>query len=277
MTSLLNLCILGCGSSGGVPLIYNHWGDCDPKNPKNRRTRSSLLLHYENSHILLDASPDLRQQLLRENIHHIDAVLMTHAHADHCLGLDELRQIFFHQQRKIPLFADPSTMETLCHRFSYMFHKTDAAYPSFLESHALEDNPFALNGLRITSFDQEHGHQKSIGYRIDGLNWSMVYSTDVLSFPEKSQEHLYHLDLWIVDCLRYHPHPTHAHFDQTMDWIQTFKPKHVVLTHMSEYLDFNDLVGRCQETLMHMPDTQTITPAWDGMKIQVSKDRVKIL
>ena len=269
--------ILGCGSSGGVPLIYGHWGDCDPHHPKNRRSRSSLLLQKDTKNILIDASPDLRQQLLRENIHHIDAVLMTHAHADHCLGLDELRQIFFYQQRKIPIFADPLTMETLCHRFAYMFHQTDSAYPSYLESNPLEENSLSLEGLHITAFDQDHGHQKSIGYRFESRDGIFAYSTDVLRFPQSSHQHLYNLDLWIVDCLRYHPHPTHAHFDQTMEWITIFQPKNVILTHMSEYLDFEDLSKRCKESLQYLPHTQTITPAWDGMMIALTQNGIKIL
>lgn len=276
LSSSLKIRILGCGSSAGVPLIYGHWGDCDPNHPKNRRSRSSILLQDKDKHLLIDASPDLRQQLLRENIQHIDAVLMTHAHADHCLGLDELRQIFFHQQRKIPVFADPSTMETLCHRFSYMFHQTNAAYPSYLESLPLDDTALSLGTLYIKAFDQDHGHQKSTGYKVKSPHGTFAYSTDVLRFPETAHQHLYNLDLWIVDCLRYHPHPTHAHFDQTMAWVKMFQPRHVVLTHMSEYLDFDDLSKRCNDALGNLPQTKTITPAWDGMMIELSQHNVKI-
>ena len=232
--------ILGCGSSGGVPLISGNWGACDPNNPKNHRTRSSIVVQVDGQNILIDTSPDLRQQLLRASINTIDAVILTHAHADHLHGIDELRHIFFHQKKKIPIYADGKTLEKVLHAFSYMFQPTDSFYPAFLEAHPIESETINIGKTTIHIFDQEHGHQRSSGIKIG----NMAYSTDVKSFPERSKKYLHNLDLWIVDCLRYEPHHTHAHFDITMGWIEGFKPKIAILTHLSEQMDFEELTKK---------------------------------
>ncbi len=258
MQHTMRVHILGCGSSGGVPLISGNWGQCNPENPKNRRTRASILVQLAGKNILIDTSPDLRQQLLRAKVNTIDAVLLTHAHADHCHGLDELRQIFFHQGDKIPIYADTVTLQKVQTMFSYMFFSPDSFYPDYLVGHAIEEETIAIiDGVTVVLFEQLHGHQRSSGFRID----NMAYSTDVKHFPWPSERHLENLDLWIVDCLRYEEHQTHAHFDLAMRWVEKYKPRKTILTHMCEHLDYDDLLSRCP---------QGVTPAFDGMVIHIS-------
>ncbi len=247
--------VLGCGSSGGVPLISGNWGRCNPDNPKNRRTRTSILVQVKEKNILIDASPDLREQLLRIGVNTIDAVLITHAHADHCHGLDELRQIFFHQQKKIPVYAEAVTLEKVQSMFSYMFISTHPIYPEYLTGHAIRPGTFMVDDLPITMFEQSHGYQQTSGFKIG----SMAYSTDVKSFPKESEIYLKNLSLWIVDCLRYEEHHTHAHFELTMDWIKQFQPKRAILTHMCERIDYDDIFSRCPEN---------VTPAYDRMILE---------
>lgn len=241
----MKVTILGSGSSGGVPLITGNWSACDPSNPKNRRTRASILVQVDDKNILIDTSPDLREQLLRHNIKTIDAVLITHAHADHLHGIDELRQIYFHQQRKIPVYAHGACMDQVYQTFSYMFHAIDSFYVTFLEGYTIENDTFTIDGTIVHMFEQEHGHQRSSGFRIG----NMAYSTDVKSFPEKSEKFLQGLDLWIVDCLRDEEHRTHAHTALTLEWIKKYQPKKSVLTHLSELLDYNDLSARVPENV----------------------------
>lgn len=252
----MKVTILGSGASGGVPLITGSWGVCDSKNPKNRRTRSSILVQVDGKNILVDTSPDLREQLLRTNVKTIDAVLLTHAHADHLHGIDELRQIFFHQQRKIPVYADVQCLERVYQAFSYMFHAADSFYPTFLEGHAIENDTFTIDGTIVQLFEQDHGHQRSSGFKIG----KMAYSTDVKSIPEKSESYLYGLDLWIVDCLRDEEHRTHAHTGLTLEWIEKYQPKRSILTHLSELLDYEDLSARLPKG---------VEAAYDGMVLEI--------
>lgn len=230
----MKITILGSGSSGGVPLITGNWGVCDPNNPKNNRMRASILVQVEGKNILIDTSPDLRTQLLAAKISTIDAVLLTHAHADHLHGLDELRQIYFGQQRKIPLYAHGKCLERAHQAFSYMFQAIDSFYPTFLGSNLIEADTFEAAGIPIQIFEQHHGHQRSSGFRIG----NMAYSTDVKAFPVESEKFLNNLDLWIVDALRYEEHPNHAHVTLALEWIEKFRPKNAVLTHLSEHLDY---------------------------------------
>lgn len=258
--------ILGCGSSGGVPLITGNWGHCNPTHPRNNRTRPSILIQYAGKNILVDASPDVRQQLLRAQIQTIDALIITHAHADHCHGMDDLRQIFLHQGRAIPVFSDDITLARLQHMFNYMFETKHPIYPAYFEAHTitpgqpldhvmLHDVP-----VPIIPFTQHHGHQRSLGVRFGNC----AYSTDVNDFPTKSHSYLQNLDLWIVDCLRYHAHPTHAHFDLTCAWIHQFQPKRAVLTHMSEFLDYDDIAQKCKSMSIC-----AVQPGYDGMILNI--------
>ena len=252
----MHIRILGCGASGGVPLITGEWGQCDPENPKNRRMRTSALFQIDGLNILIDTSPDLRQQLLNANVDRIDAVLLTHIHSDHTMGLDELRQVYFKHRKPIPIYADAHSMEHIQQRFSYMFSSSDSFYPTFLEAHPIEDDTFTISHIPIRMFEQLHGHQRSSGFRIGNV----AYSTDVKDFPEASQKYLEGLDLWFVDCLRDEPHSTHAHTDLTLSWIEKFKPKQSVLIHLSEHLDYENLLNRVPVNV-HV--------AYDGMELQV--------
>lgn len=254
--------ILGCGSSGGVPLITGNWGDCNPNNPRNRRMRSSVLIQSGGKNILIDASPDVRAQLLDARISSIDAVIITHAHADHCHGMDELRHFFIQNQTPIPLFSDGKTLQTLKHRFGYMFTTQHAIYPAHFEAYEVTPNRSIDHGVLkalpypILPFYQDHGPSQTLGIRMGNI----AYSTDVKGFPGESLPYLCNLDLWVVDCLRYHEHPSHAHFELTRTWIETYQPKRALLTHMSEFLDEQDLSQKCAEITC-----SDVRPAYDGM------------
>lgn len=251
----MKITILGCGSSGGVPSITGDWGKCDPNNPRNRRRRASILVQIGEYNLLIDASPDLREQLLDAKIDRIDAVFYTHAHADHTLGTDELRQIYVKHRQIIPFYADDVTLEFLETAFGYAIHPKDENYNAFLKPHLIE-GPFVFEQIPIIPFTQHHGNQTSLGYRIG----NMAYSTDFNTIPEPSLELLGGLDLWIVDCLRYDPHPTHTNFDHTMHLIERLKPKKAVLTHMTQWLDYDHLKSQ-------LPPH--IEPAFDGMALSL--------
>ena len=257
----MRVTVLGCGGSGGVPLIGGIWGRCNPANPRNRRRRVSIHVESAGSSILVDASPDLRQQLLDANIKHLDAVLFTHDHADHCHGIDDLR--FLRSDSKAPplqAWASPKTLAALKERFGYIFRQNQAGsgvlYRPFLAAHEVT-GPFPVGALEVTPFEQQHGlGSVTTGYRIG----RMAYSTDVVALDEAAFAVLGDLDLWIVDCLRFEPHPTHAHFDLTMSWIERVKPKRAILTNLHVDLDY--------ETLRReLP--AGVEPAYDGMTISV--------
>jgi phosphoribosyl 1,2-cyclic phosphate phosphodiesterase len=246
--------ILGCGTSGGVPRIGNVWGACDATNPKNRRRRVSVLIQTHGQNILIDTSPDLREQLLDAGVSHLDAVLYTHDHADHTHGIDDLRGVFHHRGSPTPAYMDARTYEILSQRFGYAFTGRDG-YPATVEPRLI-DGPFHVGALPITPFRQIHGPIHSLGFRAGGF----AYSTDLNDIPPESEQHLHGLDLWVVDCLRREPHPTHAHLALTLSWIARFKPKRGVLTHMDKDLDYNAL-------LAELP--AGVEPAYDGLEIDV--------
>jgi phosphoribosyl 1,2-cyclic phosphate phosphodiesterase len=252
---ILKVTILGCGSSGGVPLITGNWGNCDPKNPKNNRTRASVLVQTQDLNILIDTSPDLRQQLLRIGVDRIDAVLYTHTHADHVFGIDELRQIYMKHQRPIPIYADAKSLAYLQRTFAYIFHETDPLYPAFLKGNLFE-GAFHIQGVEVTPFLQDHGGQDSFGFRIGDF----AYSTDFKEIPADSLAKLTDLNLWVVDCLRDEAHKTHTHYDHTMALIKQLKPQRAILTHMTQYLDYESLRKRCPAG---------VEPAYDGMVVEV--------
>jgi phosphoribosyl 1,2-cyclic phosphate phosphodiesterase len=257
----MRVTVLGCGGSGGVPLINGHWGACNPANPRNRRRRVSVLVEAEDSVLLIDTSPDLRQQLLDSRVKKIDAVLYTHDHADHCHGIDELRALSYDKgSQPIPAYGTPLTMAALRQRFGYIFDEASAG-PSGLYRPVLSareiDGRFRVNGMEILPFEQEHGFGAvTTGYRIGGF----AYSTDVVALPPASREALRGLDLWIVDCLRYDPHPTHAHLEMTLGWIADVKPKRALLTHLNHTVDYDDLAARCPAG---------VEPAYDGLVVEI--------
>ena len=248
--------LLGSGSSGGVPLITGDWGACNHDHPKNRRTRTSALFQVGGMNILVDASPDLRGQLLDAKVDRIDAVILTHAHFDHMAGLDELRQIYFKHRKPIPVYADKGTLEEVMHSFSYLFETKDSFYAPFLEAHCVEGESITIGNIDVHLFEQLHGHQRSSGIRMGNV----AYSTDVKAFPEASQRYLKGLDLWFVDCLRDTPHGTHAHTELSLEWIEQYSPKQAILIHLSEHLDYEELSRRVPENT-HV--------GYDGMEIEI--------
>ena len=244
--SELEVVILGCGSSGGVPRGDGDWGDCNPAEPKNRRTRCSALLRRHGpegvTSVLIDTSPDLRQQALAAQVKHVDAVLYTHDHADQVHGIDDLRVFALRGRRRIPAWMDDATHEALVGRFPYIF-KDQQGYPAILDDQMIPPHGqlWSVDGaggaLPVVTFDQAHGPIRSVGYRIGGV----AYSSDVSDLDDAALDAVRGCDLWIVDALRWTPHPTHAHVDKTLDWIARTQVKRAVLTNLHLDLDYNAL------------------------------------
>lgn len=246
--------ILGCGTSGGVPRVGNIWGRCDPNNPKNRRRRVSILVEEQGTLILVDTSPDLREQLLDAGVTRLDAVLYTHDHADHTHGIDDLRGLFHSMRRPIDCYADEATARTLKHRFGYAFDGFEG-YPAMANLNVFS-GPLTIGPVTVQPFRQIHGTINSWGFRFG----SFAYSTDLNEIPAESEPYLHGLDLWIVDALRYDPHPTHPNLDQTLAWIEKFKPKRAILTHMNWDMDYEEVKAR-------LP--LNVEPGYDGMEIEL--------
>jgi len=262
----LTLTILGCGSSAGVPRPALGWGRCDPNNPKNRRRRCSLLVERVSNpgttRVLIDTSPDLREQLIDAKVDHIDAVFLTHEHADQTHGIDDLRSVVLHQRRRIPTYFNVSTAKDIMARFSYCFISPKGSeYPPILDRMAIEANESCkIEGkggdVTLSAFLLQHGHIPTLGYRIGNA----AYSPDVSDIPHESWPLLENLDLWILDGLRYAPHPSHFSVDDALSWIERFKPRRAIITNMHSDLDY--------EVLRHkLPDN--VVPAYDGMRLHV--------
>lgn len=241
------------------------WGRCDPDEPKNRRRRPALLVQSADATLLVDAGPDLRQQLLDAGVSRIDAVLFTHAHADHCHGLDDLRPLVYRQDAPIPAFGDVATMAALRERFDYAFassRTTGAFYSALMSDHTIEPRkPFQAAGFECLAIAQDHGTMPTVGYRIGPIG----YSPDAVDIDQAGLNVLAGVDLWVVDCLRYEPHPTHAHFDRTLSWIEQVQPGRAVFTHMNHTLDYHDVRSRCPER---------VEPGYDGMVISLTRGTV---
>ncbi|HWB48113.1 MAG TPA: MBL fold metallo-hydrolase [Stellaceae bacterium] len=238
----MKVTLLGCGPSTGIPAIGPDWGDCDPADPRNRRRRASLLIESRGKTLLIDTSPDMREQLLDAQTGRLDAVVMTHAHADHLHGLDDLRSVNRRMQQAIPLHADRKTLDEIAHRFAYALEPIARGgffFKPTIIPHAI-DGPFIAAGLPIIPFSQDHGYSRTLGFRIGALG----YSTDVNELDDNAFAVLAGIELWIVDCLRYEPHPTHSHLAKTLSWIARLKPKHAVLTHMDRQLDYATLAAK---------------------------------
>ena len=262
----VTLTILGCGSSGGVPRIGNDWGQCDPENPRNRRRRCSALVTRTGPHgatrVLLDTSPDLREQMLTANIPAIDAVLYTHEHADHTHGIDDLRALYLKKRERVQVWADESTGQMLTTRFAYCFYTAPGSdYPPILSLNRMTaGTPVTIGGAggEITAlpFRVHHGTIDALGFRIGAA----AYLPDVDGIPDESLIALEGLDVWIVDALRRTPHPSHWSLPQTLEWIARIKPKRAVITNMHLDLDFATLT---RELPSH------VEPAYDGMTISI--------
>lgn len=247
--------ILGCGTSGGVPKMPEHWGACDPENPKNRRLRASILVEQGDSTVVVDTTPDFRAQMLAARVQKLDAVFYTHDHADHVHGIDDLRG-FFHQTReKVPIYSDAQTLSVIKQRFNYIF-RSQAGYPAMCRAVELSGLSTKIGELKVTPFEQGHGDGLSLGYRFGDF----AYSTDLNRMPETAFEALAGVKVWVVDALRYKPHPTHSHLEQTLEWIERVKPEKAILTHMTWDMDYDTL----QKALPH-----GVEPAYDGMVIEL--------
>jgi phosphoribosyl 1,2-cyclic phosphate phosphodiesterase len=262
----LTLAILGCGSSAGVPRPALGWGKCDPNNPRNRRRRCSLLVERTSgqgtTRIVIDTSPDLREQLIDAEVDHIDAVFLTHEHADQTHGIDDLRSVVLHQRRRIPVYLNQSTAKDIMHRFSYCFvSPAGSDYPPILTQHAIEaGGAETIDGkggaVTLSAFLVQHGNIPALGYRIGNA----AYTPDLSDIPKESWSALQELDLWIVDGLRYAPHPSHFSVNDALAWIERFKPKRAVITNMHADLDYEVL-------RQSLPDD--VIPAYDGMRLQI--------
>jgi phosphoribosyl 1,2-cyclic phosphate phosphodiesterase len=248
--------ILGCGTSSGVPRIGNDWGDCDPGDPRNRRTRSSILIESDGKRLLVDCGPDLREQLLAADAIDIDRVIVTHDHADHCHGIDDLRQIAHHLGRPVPLLARPDALRRLQRRFAYAFEGTPL-YPPVLNPLAIE-GPMQCGAAELSFVDQPHGGITSLGVRVDEGARSLGYAVDFHELTPEMASLYDGVDLWICDCLRRKPHPTHAHLDAVLGWAKDLKVGQLLLTHLDKSMDYATLVAE-------LPDW--VAPAYDGQEI----------
>ncbi len=255
---MMKITVLGCGGSHGVPLVGNRWGECDPDNPRNRRRRPSVFVEWRGVNILIDTGPDLRAQLLDAEIDRIDAVLYTHAHADHTHGIDDIRSIARLGERRIPAYAEPDVMTFVAEKFSYIFKSSgalDTLYPAVMEARPF-DGPFEIEGCRVVPFGQDHGICRTTGFRLGRF----AYSTDVVELDDDAFEALAGVEVWIVDCLRERPHPTHAHLDRTLSWIARVGARHAILTHMNHQTDYQTIAAL-------LPDG--VEPGYDGMVIRL--------
>jgi phosphoribosyl 1,2-cyclic phosphate phosphodiesterase len=235
----MKVTILGCGASTGVPVIGPNWGRCNPADPRNRRRRVSVLVEVEGVVILIDTSPDLREQLLDAGVNRLDAVIITHAHADHLHGIDDLRSINRLMQSAIPLYGDAKTLAEIGCRFAYVLKPISEPgryHKPTLEPHEIA-GLFTIRGIPIVPFVQNHGFSTTLGLRIG----TFAYSTDVLELDETAFSAIEGIELWIVDCLRREPHPTHSHLAKTLSWIARVRPRRAVLTHMDQSLDYREL------------------------------------
>ena len=259
------LTILGCGSSGGVPRVAQGWGACDPANPRNNRRRCSVLLERTGSDgkttVLIDTSPDLRWQLINAGVERLDGVLLTHPHADHTHGIDDLRPLVIAMRKRIDIHMDAPTSAVVTDKFSYIFATpAGSSYPPILrEKRLIAGEACAVTGpggaIKATPFDLDHGDINALGFRIGAL----AYSPDLIDIPEQSLRHLEGLDVWIIDALRYAPHPSHLSLDQALAWIARMRPKRAILTNLHTDLDYETLSGQ-------LPTN--VVPAYDGMRIE---------
>ena len=263
---MLKFTILGCGSSGGVPRAALGWGDCNPQNPKNRRRRTSLLVERRAAsgitRVLVDTSPDLREQLLDAEVDWLDAVFYTHAHADHTHGIDDLRSLVIKHRRRVDVYLDEPTGRALHARFGYCFRSPPGSeYPPIVTEHRLAaGRPVTVEGeggtVTALPFLQEHGSIASVGFRFGAL----AYSCDLSGLPAESIAALKGVDVWVVDALRYRPHPSHFSVDDALGWIDRIKPARTILTNLHSDLDYDALRARVP---------RHVEPAYDGLTIEL--------
>ncbi|AWN43412.1 MBL fold metallo-hydrolase [Methylobacterium durans] len=261
----LTLRILGCGSSGGVPRVGYGWGACDPAEPRNRRRRCSLLAERRDGEgattLLVDTAPDLREQLIDAEVSRLDAILFTHAHADHTHGIDDVRPLVIHMRRRIPVYADATTRRLLEIRFGYCFETPPgSAYPPILDLNDLaEGERLTIDGpggpLSALPFGMEHGNEAALGFRFGPA----AYAPDVSLMPEASKAHLRGLDLLIIDALRDTPHPTHYSVSDALALIEEVAPRRAILTNLHTDLDYAPLARRLPPGVVPAHDGLTAT------------------
>lgn len=266
MTDDLTITILGCGSSGGVPRIGNDWGACDPANPKNRRRRCSILVERQSATgkttVLIDTGPDLREQMLSANVQALDAVLYTHAHADHLHGIDDLRMFAIRTRKRVQAYMDGATLARIQEAFGYCFRTPyGSSYPPIMEANLIEAGKVVrIDGeggpIDFLPIEVVHGDIHALGFRINDL----AYLPDVSDIPAASAGHFKGLKTWVLDCLRHAPHPSHFNLDDALRWIADMAPQKAVLTNLHNDLDYLALARELPEH---------ITPAFDGMVIKV--------
>lgn len=268
MSDVYRLTLLGTGSSGGVPRVGGDWGVCDQAEPKNRRRRCSALIDRYNTaspaqmtRVLIDTSPDLREQLLDAEVQRLDAIIFTHDHADQTHGIDDVRALAIRNRAQITTYLDDATYETLFPKFRYCF-EGQGGYPAILDLQPKIQtyNPFEVSGeggsIPFLPLDQEHGRIRSLGFRVGNL----AYCNDLNMLPDATLTELQDLDLLVIDALRYTPHPTHAHLEQSLAWVEQLKPKHAVLTNLHVDFDYETLKSE-------LPDS--VEPGFDGWNAEV--------
>lgn len=250
--------ILGSGTSSGVPRIGNDWGLCDPAHARNRRTRASILVESDTTRILVDTSPDMREQLLAADVDRVDAVIWTHDHADHTHGIDDLRQLMHAQGRPVRGFADAPTADGLTARFRYVF-AGGGPYRATATMEPLNDG-MTIGDITVRTTGQPHGGIMSAGLRFEHGDRSAGYATDFNEFTDGMRQLYAGLDLWVADALRRNPHPTHPHLAQTLQWGAECRVARMVLVHMDHSMDYSSL-------LAELP--AGVEPGFDGMEIFV--------
>ncbi|HKP33431.1 MAG TPA: MBL fold metallo-hydrolase [Sphingomicrobium sp.] len=247
--------ILGCGTSTGVPKIGNEWGKCDPDEPRNARLRTSILLESAGERMLVDCGPDLRQQLLAAEIGRLDGVIVTHAHGDHCHGIDELRPISQAIGGPVPLHARADVLDELTLRFAYAFEQSDF-YRPIAEARELGEE-LRFGDVRVRCVDQPHGGPTSLGLRFEEGDYSVGYAVDFSELSDDMAALYQDVDVWIADCLTRQPHPTHMHLDGVLSAARDLRVGQVYLVHMGNGLDYRTLVAE-------LPDWAA--PAYDGLE-----------
>lgn len=255
--------ILGCGSSAGTPTVDHGWGRCDPTNPKNRRTRPSILVEDGDTRLLVDTSPDLRQQMLDAGIAKLTAILYTHAHADHLHGIDDLRAVNRAIKAPLPVYADQATLDVITQRFEYVVEPltgdgTHFYKPMLLPERIGPGDRRQIGGINVDVFDQDHGFSRTLGFRFGPV----AYSTDVTELPDASFAAVEGVRLWIIGTMMARPHPTHCDVDKALRWVERIRPARAILTHLGSDLDYAELSARLPAG---------VEPAYDGMVVDVAE------
>ena len=261
----LKITVLGCGTSVGVPALGRAgWGDCNPDNPKNRRMRAALLVQSATTTILVDAGPDIRNQLLPHQLTKLDAVLITHTHSDHIAGLDDLRTYYWPDRIKIPIYTTETHAKDICTRYPYLFEKKENSPTYFQPPLTIEtmaaDQEFTIGDITVKTLHQDHGQTFSLGFIFNQL---CGYSTDVVAMPDHNFTQLASIPLWIVEALRTQEHQAHSHLSQTLEWIAKVSPKQAYLTHLGLESDYDEINAM---TPAH------VEPAYDGLSVILKND-----